>query len=149
MTTPAQPVSPTTPSVGPTTPSVGTAPTLVKTDAGSDAPELSVPTRLPSGRHVVVRVDGGVEGIEVRSPTGEVEVRIALTPEGPVVRLSGARLELDAIESVSIKSKSIELQAESKVSIASGEDVRIEAAREVWIEADDDLVARGKVIHLN
>src|SRR5579859_547084 len=57
---------------------------------------------LPSGRSVVVRVDGGKEELEVRSPNGDVEVRITLTDAGPVVSVRGARLELESPDAVSV-----------------------------------------------
>jgi hypothetical protein len=70
---------------------------------------------LPSGRSVVVRLAAGAEELEIRSPRGEVEVRIVLTETGPVVRLSGARLELDAAETVAVRCRRFEVRAEEDI----------------------------------
>ncbi len=70
---------------------------------------------LPSGRSVVVRLAGGAEELEIRSPQGAVEVRILLTDSGPVVRLSGARLELDAAETVAVSCRRFEVRAEGDI----------------------------------
>ena len=57
---------------------------------------------LPSGRTVVIRADSQGEAIEVRSAGGEMELRIALTEQGPVLTLRGARLEIDAADTVAV-----------------------------------------------
>ena len=70
---------------------------------------------LPSGRSVVLRLAEGAEELEIRSPRGDVEVRIVLTESGPVVRVSGARLELDAAETVAVRCRRFEVRAEEDV----------------------------------
>jgi hypothetical protein len=70
---------------------------------------------LPSGRSVVVRLAGGAEELEIRSPQGEVEVHILLAETGPVVRLRGARLELDAAETVAVNCRRFEVRAEGDI----------------------------------
>ena len=57
---------------------------------------------LPSGRSVVVKVTKAGEELQVRSPSGEVEVRITLGDNGPVVHLSGGRLELEALDTIAL-----------------------------------------------
>lgn len=83
---------------------------------------------LPSGRSVVVRFADGQEQIEIRDPSGQVEVRIELTAAGPVVRLTGARLELQAAEEVAIQSKRVTVQTEEEIRLAAGGDVDIKGA---------------------
>jgi hypothetical protein len=87
--------------------------------------------QLPSGRSVVLRV-GDAEELEVRSPDGEVEVRIVLTPSGPVVRLRGARLELEAAESVDVRCRDFNVRAD-----------------EMRVKTDGDIHMNAAVIRLN
>jgi len=94
--------------------------------------EPAAPRLLPSGRSVVVRVDGDGESLEVRTPGGEVEVLITLTAAGPLVRLSGARLELESPDSVSVRCRSFEVRA-----------------AEVTVRAEADLRLDGGMIRLN
>jgi hypothetical protein len=96
---------------------------------------------LPSGRSVVVRVSGVAEEIEVRSASGDVEVRITLTDAGPVVQLRGANLQLEAPESVELKCK--------RLFVHTSEATNMQSAGEINIHADGDMDLRGKVLKLN
>lgn len=88
---------------------------------------------LRNGRKLVVSEQHGDQLVEIRNESGMLEVRIRLTEEGPVLQMDAARLQLKASESVEIESKRIEIK--------STEDMNL--------TADGDLVAIGKIIHLN
>lgn len=81
----------------------------------------------PSGRSVILRVCGGKEEVEVRSPSGETELRVILTDQGPVLRLSGVRLELEAAETVAVRCKNFEVEA--------GE-MRVQTAGDIHLNGD-------------
>src|SRR3712207_3509256 len=83
---------------------------------------------LPSGRGVTVRVDGRGEAIEIRSPGGEVELCIALTAQGPVLTVRGARLEIDAADTVAVNCRQFELRT----------------AEGIVLDADGDLALRSR-----
>jgi phage gp45-like len=84
---------------------------------------------LPSGRSVVVRLAGGAEELEIRSSRGDVEVRIVLTEAGPVVRLCGARLELDAAETVAVNCRRFEVRATDDICL-DGATIRLNSPEE-------------------
>ena len=84
----------------------------------------------------------------MRSPRAEVEVRITLTDEGPVVSLRGARLELESPDVVSVNCRRLEVSASEGTQLASGGDVRI-TGTEMHVETKDDIHMKGKIIHLN
>lgn len=88
---------------------------------------------LRDGRKLVVSEQGGDQLVEIRSESGMLEVRIRLTEEGPVLQMESARLSLKASESVQIESKRVEIK--------STEDMNL--------TAEGELVAIGKIIHLN
>jgi len=103
---------------------------------------------LPSGRSVVVKVDGGREELEIRSPAGEVEVRIILTENGPVVNLRGARLEMEAIDAVALRCRRFEVQSTEGTELTSSGDVQI-TGRELKVRTERDIRMNGEVIRLN
>jgi hypothetical protein len=70
---------------------------------------------LPSGRSIAVQAGAEGEFLEVRAPGGEMEVRIAFTPEGPVVTLRCARLELDSAGAVEMNCRSFALRTSGDV----------------------------------
>jgi hypothetical protein len=104
---------------------------------------------LPSGRSVVVRAAAGGEEIEVRSPSGEVEVRIQLTETGPVVRLRGARLELEAAEDIALRCRRFALLTIEGTTVQSQGDVQLQAEGQIQVRTADDLRLDGKMIYLN
>ena len=106
-----------------------------------------VERRLPSGRSVVLRIDGAGEEIEIRSARGEVDVRITLTDAGPVVSLRGARLELEAPD-VSVRCNTFDVHATETLSLSSERDVRIEAD-ELRAKTEHDVHLNGAFIRLN
>lgn len=104
--------------------------------------------RLPSGRSVVLKLADNQEELEVRSPAGEVEVRIFLTDRGAVVRLSGARLELDSADTVALTCRRLQVQTQEGTELLSDGDVRV-TGREMRLKTESDIHVNGGVIHLN
>lgn len=96
---------------------------------------------LRDGRTLSVE-DGGAEDlVEIRSSSGQVEVRIRLTEDGPVLQMESARLQLRATEAVEIASKRIEIKATESLALTSGNEVKVDAEGEVRVN--------GKMIYLN
>lgn len=89
---------------------------------------------LPSGRSVVVQVDEGTEELLVHAPNGAVEIRIAWTAEGAVVRLGAARLELAAPE-IALKCGSLAIDASGTVGIRADE-FRVETTRSIHLNGE-------------
>lgn len=102
--------------------------------------ERAAESLLPSGRSVVVKTADNREELEVRSPQGEVEIHIALTASGPVVRLRGARLELESPETVAVNCRRFEVHADDEVRIAG---------RELRVRTESDIHMNGATIRLN
>lgn len=96
---------------------------------------------LREGRTLSVERSGGDELVEIRSSSGQVEVRIRLTEEGPVLQMESARLQLRASEAVEIESKRVEIRA--------SETVRLESENEIEVDAEGEVRVNGKMIYLN
>ena len=96
---------------------------------------------LREGRTLSVESVGSDELVEVRSSSGQVELRIRLTEEGPVLQMESARLELKASEAVEIQSRRIELKASETLQLSSDNEIKADAEGEVRVN--------GKMIYLN
>jgi len=84
---------------------------------------------LSDGRKVVV----SDQLVEIRSPSGMLELRVKLTEQGPVLQMEAVRLEMKASEAIEIEAP--------KVAIKTTEDIDVTAEGEVRVV--------GKKIHLN
>jgi len=96
---------------------------------------------LKEGRTLSVEQSGTDELVEIRSSSGQVELRIKLTEEGPVLQMESARLQLKASESVEIESKRVEIRATEVLQLSSDNEIKVDAEGEVRVN--------GKMIYLN
>lgn len=86
---------------------------------------------LPSGRSFSLKADAGGEQLEIRSPAGELEVSIVLGPDGPVVKLRGARLEVDSPE-IALRCKTFDVQASEEIRL-QGDELRAVTQRDIHL----------------
>lgn len=103
---------------------------------------------LREGRKLVIGEQGGNQLVEIRNESGMLEVRIVLTEQGPVLQMEGARLSLKGAEAVEIESPRVAIKGSETLELAGGQ-VRVEAERDVRIEAKEEAVMVGQPIHLN
>jgi phage gp45-like len=96
---------------------------------------------LREGRTLVLEEKGTDDLVEIRSASGELELRIKLTADGPVLQMESVKLQLKASESVEIASKRVEIKATESVQVAS--------ENEVKVDAEGDVRVNGKMIYLN
>ncbi len=104
--------------------------------------------RLPSGRSVAVKVAGGREELEVRSPVGEVEVHITLTDQGAVVSLRACRLELGSTDTVAMHCRRFQVITTEGTDLLSDGDV-VMTGRQMLVKTEGDIRMNGGIIHLN
>ena len=108
-----------------------------QTEETSDRREIY----LREGRTLSVEQSGTGELVEIRSSSGQVELSIKLTEDGPVLQMESARLQLRASEAVEIESKRVEIRATETVQLASKDEIKVDAEGEVRVN--------GKMIYLN
>ncbi|HEU4732026.1 MAG TPA: hypothetical protein VFT22_29220 [Kofleriaceae bacterium] len=96
---------------------------------------------LREGRTLSIEPAGADELVEIRSSSGQLELRIRLTEEGPVLQMESARLQLKASEAVEIASRRVEIRATETVQVASDNEIKVDAEGEVRVN--------GKMIYLN
>ena len=116
--------------------------------AASPVTGLSPVSTLPSGRSVCVTADDRREQIEVRSPQGEVEVRIVMTEDGPVLSLRGARLEIDSTDTVALRCKRFEIEASEGIALQGG-DVNIRSTGDIHTQSAGQTFIDGDYVNLN
>jgi hypothetical protein len=109
----------------------------VQTEEASDRRELY----LRDGKTLSVETAGSDELVEIRSSSGQVELRIKLTEDGPVLQMESVRLQLKASEAIEIESKRIELKETETLQLTSDNEVKVDAEGEVRVN--------GKMIFLN
>jgi hypothetical protein len=68
---------------------------------------------LSSGRSVQVQTVNGNEELVILSPSGQSEVCITLTPEGPAVTLHCASLRLQSVDSIAIDCRRFDVRADN------------------------------------
>jgi hypothetical protein len=104
--------------------------------------------RLPSGRSVVVKLAGDREELEIRDAEGQVEVCVSLTADGPVVRIRGGRLELDAADTIAVRCRRFEVQTDEGTELSSAGELRM-TGRELRVRTKEDIHLNGEFIRLN
>jgi hypothetical protein len=95
---------------------------------------------LHGGRTLVLEPAGDEDLIEVRAPSGGVEIRLRITDDGPVLELESVRLSLRAAQSVDVETSAFTVSAD-EINLGGKADVRIDAGGEV--------VVTGETIRLN
>lgn len=114
------------------------------TDEATDRREVF----LRDGRTLVVSDAGADQLVEIRSESGMLELRIKLTPEGPVLQMESARLQLKATEAVEIESKRVAITGTEQVEVRGGA-VQVSGEEDVNVDAKGDVKVVGKMIFLN
>jgi len=124
-----------------------------QTDLAGDAPAVPAVgdsrSLLPSGRTLVVKARDHEEEIEVRSSGGEVEVRIVLTEQGPILRLRGARLEIDSSDTVAVNCRRFEVNASQGVQLSTAGDVAVRSDAEIRLKSGRETFIDGDYVNLN
>jgi hypothetical protein len=104
---------------------------------------------LPSGRSVSFVAEGGREELVVRSARGQMELKITLTKDGPVLSLSGARLEINSTDAVSVNCRAFEVNASEGVRLRAAGDVAIAAEGEMRAKTGGKIHLDGEMVNLN
>jgi hypothetical protein len=87
-------------------------------------------------------VDTGAEDVvEVRAGSGALELRVRLTPDGPVLEMDAVQLKLRASENVDVECRNFRVRARRGVDLDGKGDVRV--------NGDGDVRVTGRMIHLN
>ena len=104
---------------------------------------------LSDGRTLIIRDADGGEEIELHSPDGEVELTISITAEGPVVKVTGARLELASTDTVSVRARVLDLVASEQARVHADGELTLTSGLDTRMVAEGEVHVLGKMIWLN
>ncbi|MEZ4368578.1 MAG: hypothetical protein R2939_20205 [Kofleriaceae bacterium] len=90
---------------------------LAHAEATTEDAEPEQRVYLADGRQLAIVRDGGRQAVEFRAPSGQLELRVRLTEDGPVLSLETVRLEVRAAESVDIQCKDFQVTATESATI--------------------------------
>ena len=96
----------------------------------------------------VLRNDAGDE-IQLRSPSGEIELRIVVTEFGPVVQLNAARVEVNAVEDVNFSCQRFAVHTREETRLTTDGQLRLRSQQQVLIRAKEELDVKGRPIREN
>lgn len=104
---------------------------------------------LQNERTLTVTPSEEGELVEIRSSGGQVELRIKLTPDGPVLQMESIRLSLRAAETVDVNCKNFEVRASEGVDVHSDGGMQLSGQADVKIDSAGNVIVKGEMIYLN
>lgn len=107
------------------------------------------PIPLERGRSLELSNTGTDDVVEIRAASGQLELRIVLTEDGPVLQLDAVKMSLSASESVAIDCKRFAVNASEEAALESGGEFVIKAEGELQTTSTGDTRVVGKCIYLN
>ena len=87
--------------------------------------------------------------IEIHGAGGLMELRIKLTPDGPILQMESVRLSLKSSENVDVSCKNFEVRASDAVDIHSDGGMQLSGQADVRVNANGDVIVTGEKIFLN
>lgn len=114
---------------------------LVAVEESHDEPRA---VALREGRTLTV----GEGLVEIRNESGQLEVRIQLTEQGPVLQMESLRLSLKAAEAVEIEANKVSIHGAERLELHGGE-VAVTADHDFKVNAGGEVRIFGTMIYLN
>lgn len=116
---------------------------------GAADPAESRELELREGRKLTVAPEGDDGLVEIRGPSGNLELRIRLTDQGPVLEVETLRLSLRAAESIDIEAKELNVKTERSLALSSEGEINVSGKADVRVDADGEVHVTGEMIYLN
>jgi hypothetical protein len=104
---------------------------------------------LVGGRTLAVICNDAGEEIQLCAPDGEVEVRIVVTENGPVLRMRAARLEVDGAEDVNFSCQRFAVHTTEATHLTTEGQLRLRSDEQVLIRAKEELDLKGRPVRTN
>ncbi len=104
---------------------------------------------LAHGQTAEVTSDDGAQTLQLKAADGSVQLTVRITADGPVLVLSGARIELEAAESIALKTRHFSVDASESVDLGSQGTLDLHSQGELKVTTAEDCRVAGKMIWLN
>src|SRR5688500_852691 len=112
----------------------GSSKEKLRTEEGEEEVKDEREVYLRDGRTLKVTDAGTDQLVEIRSESGQLELRIKLTEDGPVLQMDAVKLQLKASESVEIDAKKVAINGTEQLELHGGE-VQLKADEELKVDA--------------
>ncbi len=90
---------------------------------------------LVGDQRLVVASDRGSSLLQIIDRTGQVSLTIVVTPDGPVLKVEGKRLIIQAEGDLGLEAEHLVLHARQQLVLSSGGDVAVRAAGDMQLNA--------------
>lgn len=116
-----------------------------------ETPVVSTSVALASGRRYDLDAGERSDHVTVRARTGEIILRIEVTDAGPVLRFSGAELELSAARALHLSAAEVSIEAAGDLAISAGGALRehVGGDHHTRVEGDERLEAANVELQAN
>ena len=105
---------------------------------------------LQHGRTLAVTAGGVDETIEIRGSGGQVELRIKMTEDGPVLQVDAVRVAIKAEDAIALECRRFAVTAAESVDISSEGELGLRAREELNVRSEQsDVRVKGERIFLN
>lgn len=104
---------------------------------------------LQNAKTLTITPAGDHDLVEIRGADGQLELRVLLTPEGPVLQMESVRISLKAAESVNVECKTFEVRATESIDLHSDSTMQLSGQADVRVNANGDVIVKGEKIYLN
>jgi phage gp45-like len=104
---------------------------------------------LQNARTLTVTPSEEGDLVEIHASGGQVELRIRLTPDGPVLQMESIRLSLKSAENVDVNCKNFEVRATEGVDLHSDGGMQLSGQADVKIDSAGNVIVKGEMIYLN
>jgi hypothetical protein len=104
---------------------------------------------LADGRRVELVARDSGEELEIRSPQGRVEVSIRFDRDGPVVRIHGARLELETAEEMKLRCERFDIESRKGARLVTGGNFEVRSKAEIRMKSSEQTFIDGDWVNLN
>jgi hypothetical protein len=110
--------------------------------------DTTIPTSPRSRRSVLVKRTDAGETLEVRSPAGDLELRITFDEDGPTVYARATRMALETSDTLALRCRTLEVNTLDGIRLASEGSLQL-AGRDMRVKTAGDIDLNGDVIRLN
>lgn len=93
-----------------------------------------------------LRIDKAGNMLEIESPEGNIELRVKITPEGPVLSFNSTKISMNSDADVSLQCKKFHLKTSEETKIESGGDLRQQVAGNLDVHVRDDIHTKAQQI---
>jgi hypothetical protein len=119
-------------------------------DEGASAKRGGAPRadiELAHGR--VLELDQQGAMLHVSSSSGEVELQIRITPEGPVLVFDQARVSIQNSGNIDVECEDLELKARGRLTLESGDDTVHRVAGNYSVDVRDDAEIKAQAVDVH